>query len=267
MKQYVGELKKYFHIWWVLTNHATQIALASKFGAILFILGKLLRIAFFLIFLVIILSKTNAVAGYTLWQMVLFYATFNLVDNLTQFLLREVYRFRGYVISGNFDYMLTKPQSPLLRSLFGGSDILDLIPLGITVLFIGYTATQLGDITLFPVLLYVLLIVNALLIALAFHICVLALGVLTTEVDNAIWIFRELTQLGRIPVEIYREPVSFILTFVVPVAVMISFPAQALMGVLAIQWILLAFLFSGIVLFLSYRFWQYALRQYASASS
>ena len=267
MKRFTDEFKKYFHIWWVLTGHATQVAFSSKLGASLFIIGKLMRFAFFLFFLIIIISRTNGVAGYTLWQMVLFFATFSLVDNLTQFFMREVYRFRNYVITGNFDYMLTKPLSPLLRSLFGGSDVLDLIPLGLLLIFIGYSASQLPGVTPGSMFVYVLLVLNAFLIALAFHICVLALGVITTEVDNAIWIFREMTQLGRIPVEIYREPVSFILTFVLPVAIMISFPAQALMGLLSFQWVLLAFLFSGIILFLSYRFWHYALKQYASASS
>lgn len=267
MKKYFKDFRKYFHIWWVLTGQSTQTALASKLGASLFIIGKIMRFTFFLLFLIIVLSKTNIVAGYTLWQMVLFYATFNLIDTLTQFFLREVYRFRSYVVSGNFDYMLTKPLSPLLRSLFGGSDILDLIPLLGLVIFIGYIATHLGNVTVTSVLVYALLIVNAFLIALSFHIFVIALGVITTEVDNAIWIFREMTQLGRVPIEIYREPLSFVLTFVLPVAIMISFPAQALMGVLSLQWILVAFFFSGLFVFLSYRFWQYALKQYASASS
>jgi ABC-2 type transport system permease protein len=101
----------------------------------------------------------------------------------------------------------------------------------------------------------------------AFHIVVLALGVITTEVDNAIWMYREMTQLGRIPVEIYREPVTFLLTFVLPIAVMVSVPATAMQGVLSWQLILFSFLFSGALLFLSIRLWYYALRQYASASS
>ena len=267
VRNIVGDSKKFFHIWWVLTAQSTQTALASKLGASLFISGKILRFVFFLLFLIIVLSKTNIVAGYTLWQMVLFYATFNLIDTMTQFFLREVYRFRGYVISGNFDYMLTKPLSPLLRSLFGGSDILDLIPLFSLLFFIGYITLHLSGVTLLSICIYALLVINAFLIALSFHIFVIALGVITTEVDNAIWMFREMTQLGRVPIEIYREPLSFVLTFVLPVAIMVTFPARALMGTLSFQWVLIAFFFSGLFLFLSYRFWQYALKQYASASS
>lgn len=263
----VDKIKRYYHIWWILTSQATQVAFSSKIGAALFIVGKLLRFAFFLFFLVLILSKTNTVAGYSLWQIVLFFATFNLIDILSQFFLREVYRFRSYVVSGNFDYLLTKPISPLLRSLFGGSDILDLFTLFAVVGFIVYVAFQLGTVTPLAVLIYIFLVLNGFLIAIAFHICVLALGVLTTEVDNAIWIFREITQLGRVPVEVYREPVGTLLTFVVPVAIMISFPAKALMGILSWQWVIWAMAFSGMLLLLSYQLWRFALKRYASASS
>lgn len=266
-KHMVNKLQRYFHIWWILTSHATQVAFSSKIGAALFIVGKLLRFVFFLFFLILILSRTKEIAGYSLWQIILFFATFNLIDTISQFFLREVYRFRSYVVSGNFDYLLTKPISPLLRSLFGGSDVLDLFTLIAIIGFIIYAAMQIGTITVSSVVLYLLLVMNAFVVAMAFHICVLALGVLTTEVDNAIWIFREMTQLGRIPVEVYRQPMSAVLTFVIPVAVMISFPAKALMGILSVQWVVWSFLFGVIVLFLSYRLWIYALKRYASASS
>jgi uncharacterized membrane protein len=44
-------IKKYFKIWWVLTTRTTQLALVSRFGVAIFLLGKLLRFVFFLLFL------------------------------------------------------------------------------------------------------------------------------------------------------------------------------------------------------------------------
>ncbi|MBI4096913.1 MAG: ABC-2 family transporter protein [Candidatus Levybacteria bacterium] len=163
--------------------------------------------------------------------------------------------------------MLTKPLSPLYRSLFGGSDVLDLLTIFPLLVFLFYVVSKIDGVTVIGILLYILLVVNALLIALAFHIFVLGLGIITTEVDNAIWIFREITALGKVPVSVYREPVSWILTFILPVAAMITFPAQALMGILSWQGVVISFLFSSILLHLSLRTWHFALKQYASASS
>ena len=202
-----------------------------------------------------------------MWQILFFFATFNLIDTIPQFLWREVYRFRSYVVRGFFDYILTKPVSPLFRSLFGGSDILDLFILVISIIFVVYSAGQLGAVTLFGIVTYVLLIVNTLFISLAFHIFVLSIGILTSEVDNAIMLYRDLTQMGRVPVDIYQEPLRGFLTFAIPVGIMMTFPAQALMGLLSVQTMAMAFVFGVVFLVLSLLSWNYAIKQYASASS
>lgn len=260
-------IKRYLKVWRLTTSSASQIAFVSRFGAFLFMIAKVLRFAFFLFFLLILQSKTKSIAGYSLWQIIFFFATFNLVDNLAQFLLREVYRFRSYVVSGNFDYYLTKPISPLFRSLFGGSDILDIPMLILSLAFIVFSAFKIGDITLAGIVAYILLVFNGFLVALAFHIITLAVGVLTTEVDNTIMLYRDLTQMGRIPIDIYRRPLNWILTFVIPIAVMITIPAKALLGLLTWPWVIISFVIGLTFLSLSLKFWRYALRNYTSIST
>lgn len=262
-----SKAKKYLKIWWMLTIRASQIAFISRFGAAIFIIGKILRFLFFLLFLLVLGSKTKTIAGYSLWQVVFFFMTFNLVDTLTQLFLREVYRFRSYVVTGDFDYFLTKPFSPLFRSLFGGSDVLDLPILVFSIIFIGFSLGKIGNISPIGILFYILFIFNAFLIALAFHIFVLAIGVLTTEVDNTIMLYRDLTQMGRVPVDIYREPLRSLLTFIIPVGIMMTFPAKVLMGLLSTSGIIISLLIGMAMFFLSTRFWQYSLKHYSSASS
>lgn len=250
-----------------MSLNASQIAFASRSGALIFILGKILRFIFFLLFLVFLVGKTRTLGGYSLWQVVFFYATFNIVDVITQLFLREVYRFRSYVVSGEFDYFLTKPVSPLFRALFGGSDILDVIVLIISVILIVIGAEHLGNITILGVITYIVLVINALVIALGFHIFVLALGILTTEVDNTLWLYRDLTQTGRVPVDIYQEPLRGFLTFIIPVAIMMTFPAKALMGTLAWPLVFVSIIISSLFIYLSLQAWDYALKEYSSASS
>lgn len=250
-----------------MTFYTAQIALQSRFGAVMFIIGKLLRFSFFLFFLLILGFKTKAIAGYSLWQMIFFFATFNLIDTLAQFFLREVYRFRTYVVNGFLDFILTKPFPPLLRSLFGGSDILDVPLIFISIAFVIIAASHIGQITLFGILIYNLLIFNAFFIALAFHIFVLSVGVLTTEIDNTLFLYRDLTQMGRIPVDVYQEPLRGLITFFIPVGIMITFPAKALMGALSLEGIFISFLIGGLLFYFSLKLWHFALKHYASVSS
>lgn len=260
-------INKYLKVWWIMTIRASQVAFSSRFSALIFIVGKILRFLFFLMFIIILASKTKVISGYSIWEIIFFFATFNLVDTIAQLFLREVYRFRSYVVSGDFDYFLIKPLSPLFRSLFGGSDVLDMPMLVISIFFILFSEGKIGNVSLFGIGLYILLIFNAFLIAVAFHILVIAVGILTTEVDNTLWLYRDLTQMGRVPIDIYREPLRGILTFAIPVGIMMTFPSKALMGLLSIQSVVIALLV-GVILFCgSFKLWQYAIKHYSSASS
>src|SRR5579859_6822980 len=87
------KLEDYLSIWWQLTLGTSQIAFESRFGALIFMLGKVLRFLFFLFFLYLLTSRTRAIVGYTFWQILFFYATFNFLDAFPQFVLRNVYRF------------------------------------------------------------------------------------------------------------------------------------------------------------------------------
>lgn len=261
------KIKKYLKVWWLMTKVSSEIAFTSRFGAIVFIIGKILRFSLFLFFLMLLSFKTRTIAGYSLWQMIFFFATFNLIDSLPQFFLREVYRFRSYIVTGYFDYILTKPMSSLFRSLFGGSDILDLAVLIISIFFIYFSVEKIGIVNPLGIALYVLLIFNSFLISLALHILVITVGVITTEVDNTIMLYRDLTQMGRIPVDVYLEPVRSILTFAIPIGIMITFPAKALMGLLSINFILISYIFGILIFVFSIFIWRKSLRFYSSASS
>lgn len=258
---------KYIKIWWKLTMYTANIALQSRFGAVMFILGKFLRFLFFFFFLILLGSKTKTIANYSLWQMILFFATFNLIDTLAQFSFREVYRFRTYVVNGLLDYILCKPISPLFRSLFGGSDILDVPLLFMSLVFLSVAALNIGNLTLQGLFFYVLLIFNAFIIALAFHIFVLSLAILTTEIDSTLFLYRDLTQMGRIPIDIYKEPLRGIITFFIPVGIMMTFPSYALLGLLSWQGFFISLGIGIVFFYASIQFWQYALRKYSSASS
>lgn len=260
-------MSRYLKIWLLLTFNSLQVSFASRFGAILLLAGKLIRFAAFLFVLILVSDRVRLLGGYTLSEMVFFFLTFNLVDTLAQFLYRQVYRFRPLIVTGDFDLVLTKPVHPFLLVLFGGADILDFIIFIPLAGAIGYFAWIAGWLTLANTISYITLILNALLIATAFHIAVLAFGVLTTAVDHTILIYRDLTSMGRIPVDFYGEPVRGILTFAIPVGIMMTAPAKAFMGVLSANFLVYSLVIGVVFFYLALRFWRFSLTRYSSASS
>lgn len=260
-------LVKYIKVWWLTSLAAFKTALVSRGGAVLFIFGKLVRFGFFFWLLWIVAQRTQALAGYNLNQIILFFLTFNLVDIVAQFLFREVYRFRPQIVSGNFDLVLSRPVNPLFRALMGGADVLDLVTIPPLLGLIGLFVARIAPKDALSIAVFVALVLNALVIATAFHIAVLALGVATTAIDHTIMIYRDLTAMGRIPIDFYKEPIRGLLTFAIPVGIMMTIPAKALMGLLEPGVVIYAFLFSAISLWASIKFWNWSLKNYSSASS
>jgi ABC-2 type transport system permease protein len=256
----------HFRVWFVMSKKSFRIMLSKKILFFMFLLGKLTRFAFFLVFLTFLLKGTETVAGYNLNQTLFFFLTFNLIDIVAQFLFRDVYRFRPKLVSGELDLIMAKPTNVLFRVLLGGADVIDLVtipPLIFAIVFVG----RMLNPNLGQVVLYLLLTANGLLISAAFHIAVLSMGILTLEIDHTIMIYRDILNLGRLPVEIYKEPIRSILTFLIPVGLMISLPAKSLMGFTKPSVILISFLIGILGIYLSLKFWNKAIRNYTSASS
>lgn len=252
----------------MVASRTAQTQLLTNWAGILFVIGKIVRFLLFFVFLFAVLSGTDSLAGYSREQVILFFLVFNLVDIGVQFLFRGVYQFRPLVVSGSYDLDLLKPLPSFFRPIFGWTDILDfltLIPLWIYFVWFIFKY-QLFD-GWHNLVLFFLILLNSLILAFAFHLFVCAVCLLTTEIDHLVWVYRDLTSMARFPTDIYAKGIQWLLTFTIPVIILITVPAKALLGVLTWPGVLGSFLAGGLFLLVCLRFWRYSLVRYTSASS
>jgi ABC-2 type transport system permease protein len=262
----IKKIKKYLNIWWMMSVNSFSMVLSQKLALSMFLVGKVFRFTFFFLFLFFLLKGTGSLAGYSVNQIIFFFLTFNLLDVLTQFLFREVYNFRPMIIKGDFDLILVKPVNSLFRVLMGGADVIDLITIPPIIILIIIYGASLHP-TLIGIVIYLVLLLNSFLIATAFHIAILAFAIVTLEIDHAVMIYRDVTNLGKLPVDIYKEPLRGFLTYLIPVGVMMTLPARALMGVATTVGIIVSIFIGFTSIFLALKFWKFALTKYTSASS
>src|ERR1700694_5454902 len=109
---------KYFRIWYRLAVNIYGVQASSPLSSFGYLLGKLVRIVFFLVFLAAIFKHTQALAGYSLEEVALFFLTFNIVDILAQLFFRGIYGIRALIREGDFDYFLIQPVNVLYRVAF-----------------------------------------------------------------------------------------------------------------------------------------------------
>ena len=266
LKTWIKRLGFYIKIWWMMSKNAFMMYFNQKSILAIFLAGKIFRFTFFIIFLYFLVSGSKGLAGYNTNQIIFFFLSFNVIDITSQFLFREVYRFRTLVVSGDLDLILTKPINPLFRILFGGADVIDLITIPPAVAATIYMGAKLGP-SAVSVFLYILLIINSLLISTAFHILVVSMAIITLEIDHTVMIFRDLSRLGTVPIDVFKQPLRGFITYVVPIGIMLSFPAKAFLGLLDWNSVIVSFVFGITSIFMTLRFWNFAIKKYTSASS
>lgn len=261
-------LKKYIKIYFQLVNCAFSSYLSNRLDSMGYFLGKIVRFTFFLILVISIFRFTDNLAGYSMYEVILFFLTFNLIDVGAQFLFRGVYFLKTDIIRGQFDYVLSKPVNKLFYAMSRLVDILDLISVFLIIGGIIYDVNLLmNKISVQDIILYISLVLNGMVLVFVIHAIIAALSVRFYEAENLIWLYRESMTLGRMPSEIYPDLIQVIFTFFMPVFIMIAFPVKQMLGVLDIRWALSAVLFTGFGVIFALWFWKNSLNHYSSASS
>ena len=72
---------------------------------------------------------------------------------------------------------------------------------------------------------------------------------------------------GKAPVQVFTQGFLLFFIFIVPVAFVATFPTQVLLGKSGWELVLFGGIMALIFLFLSNKFWNFALKHYSSASS
>ena len=98
----------------------------------------------------------------------------------------------------------------------------------------------------------------------------LALGTLVfwfTRIDNIEMVFWNMFEAGRYPIDIYNPWIRWALTYILPLAFLITFPASALVGTVSAANVLTAVIIAPLVFLAATAFWRYGLRNYSGASA
>ncbi len=145
------------------------------------------------------------------------------------------------VRQGTLDYTLTKPEEA--QSLVSVSEIrvwklVDVV-LGLAVLGVAL-ARRRAVVAPADVALFALMLLAGAAIIYSFLLAMAAVSFWFLRIDNILVIFSDMYQAARWPIGIYPGWLRMLLTFVVPVAIAITVPAEALVGRLTGSRVLLA---------------------------
>lgn len=217
----------------------------------------------------ILFSNTDQVAGWSLDEVIVLFGIYHTVAGVTRTLFAPNFqRIVEEVREGTLDFVLTKPASSQFLASFrriyavAGLEFL----LGLSVVAFGVSRLQgvLGAYTAFA---FPVALACGLVILYSFWLFLVTFVFWFVRIENVTQIFWALFDAGRFPLDIYPGWLRVVLTYLVPVAVITTIPAQGIAGRLAPLPLAIFALMAAAALFLASRFWRFGLRHYTSASS
>lgn len=171
------------------------------------------------------------------------------------------------IITGGFDFVLLRPVSPQFLVTFRKWRLLALVDLALGAgVIVSATLRAPQPVSALHLLAFFFALLAALVTLYAVLLALTALvfrspGLLLT------WVFDAVFQLARYPASIYPGWLRFALTWILPVALMTTIPAQALTGQVSLGLLLGSAAFSVVLLGVASVLFQRGMRFYSSASS
>lgn len=252
-----------------LLRASVALALQYRLEFVIEGLLALLWMAVTLIPLVVVFGNRAAVAGWTFPEMLVVLGWFVALKGVLEGTLSpSLMQVVEHVRKGTLDFVLLKPaDSQLLVSLAKIEPwrVVDLA--GAAAIFV-YAFRHIGRApSAAQLLLAAALLCAAVLVLYSIAILVVSIAFVAVRVDNLLYLFQSVFDVARWPSSVFRGFLAMVFTFVLPLALMTTYPALALLGKLngqtAAAALLGALLFAGVARLI----WRSSIRRYTSASS
>lgn len=219
--------------------------------------------------LVVALAHRPDVAGWAPWSLVMLVGCHMIVNGLFgAAIVPALFSAMEDIRTGALDYTLLRPVSALVSCLVADFQPWSLVEslVGIGLLIAGATAAGVSPGAL-DVAMFALVLAAGIVALYALAVLILSLAFRALQLQNLAYVLESLLDLGRWPISVFRGPLKAVFTFVIPFAIMTSYPPMALLGLLEPQAALGAVATAGVLGALSAAAWRRALRGYTSASS
>lgn len=261
-------MKKYFRLYGHFSKFAVMKNLAYPDDFITWSVVDILWSVVNLGFYRILLLNIPVISGWNFDQLIL---PIGLIHLLSAFIWGLMYgnmvEIPKDVNKGTLDLYLTKPVNNqfLVSTRYVGLNLIPTFCIGIFLTWYGLVVNHV--LSWASVLLVLISLGSAVIISYSVWFMTITLAFWVNRLQNIAEVFPHSLDIAKYPVSIYPPLARYIFVFVIPFAFLGFVPAEIILGRSSWLTIFLPVLTASVLLFLSHRFWNFALRRYSSASS
>ncbi len=267
----MGKLKFKAGLLYVFFRTSLQQILSFRFDFFSKILNLILHLIGSIGCILILFSKVEVINGWNLYETLTVIGVFNFMEGFKFVFLSpsldSLSGLGGELWTGSFDHTLLKPvplQFFISVRKWSPLSIIDVI---ISLIIIIFAAASIGNpVSAGSIVLFVAALISGIIILYSIML-ILSSAAFWFLGTPMLWIFNNIIQLGRYPVGIYPGAFKFLLTWILPVGLIITVPTDLLLGKLSIINLSGPLIFAVIIYVIAVRFFKQSLKKYVSASS
>ncbi|NDJ85720.1 MAG: hypothetical protein GYB66_07525 [Chloroflexi bacterium] len=253
----------------VFVAASTQQELAYHANFAISLLNALLKLATGWLGLVIVFEQVDALNGWDYAAALAVLGVYLLVGALRDLVLapslNQLAGLEGDIWQGTFDFVLLRPANTQFLVSVRQWQIFAVFDVVMALLVIAAACAQI-TLTAANLLAFLLLLTGGVITIYAMMLIFSSLlfwspGFLFT------WVFDGIFQMARYPVGIYPGALGLLLTWVIPIGIITTVPAQALTGDISAEMMLATLIFAVVALAVASLLFRRATNRYASASS
>ncbi|MEO8581297.1 MAG: ABC-2 family transporter protein [Patescibacteria group bacterium] len=225
--------------------------------------------AFNFFFTGIIVGSSGFLAGWNTDEVFVLLSIFTIYDAFTwSFFYFNMQRYMNKVFTGELDMFLVKPVDPqfMLSVEHNSYNNLFRLFIGIGMLIISLIHLN-KPITLFSFLIFVIMFVLGFILTYSVWFMFATISFWVDRLDNLNDVMPSLRRLSQLPRSVYSGVSSFLFCMVLPVVLVTSIPAEALVHKISPLWNLYYTVFTLVIFWVSRRFFYYSIKKYSSAGS
>ncbi len=257
---------------------SVQNIAAYRFDLVARVFMSFMHLGIEILGLWVVFSNVDVINGWGPWHMLILVGVYRIIAGGIRILIvpnmREVLE---EIREGRFDFVLLRPvNAQLLASIrkfvvWRFSDVI----LGMAAAMVG-AYKLLGYVPFGKVATFIVMLIASFVIVYCVWLMLATLCFWFVRIQNIEMVFWNVFEAGRFPIVIYRPSVQWLLTFVVPLAFITTFPAAAMAEdkalIPALSWLpcplwVPAIILAGVMFVVSNRFWNYGIRHYSGASA
>jgi ABC-2 type transport system permease protein len=167
---------------------------------------------------------------------------------------------------GTLDFVLLKPADSQFLVTTSRLDMARVSDFLAGMVLLGTALHQRGEpVTVTGVLAAIWIFAAGVAILYALFVLVLSMAFLFVKIDNLSYLMASIFDAARWPSTIFRGALALLFTFVIPLAVMTTYPSLALLGKAGVSRLAIATVVAAFFVLLSRYAWVRAIRRYTSA--